>query len=236
MIVDMMRNDLGRVADDRDRSGSRALFDVERYPTVWQMTSTVTAETDATPRRRSWPRCIPSASVTGAPKVSTMEILRGPGAGAARDLHRRDRLCRARTATRQFNVAIRTAVVDQRRQRPSFGVGSGIVWDSERGRRVRRVPAEGRGAEPRAAGVRAARDDALVARPRDSICSNGICAGLASRRSTSASHPTNAGSPMRWNAPCQEPPAPCGSACAWRRTAPRPWSAPPCRCEVGPYE
>ena len=67
MIVDMMRNDLGRIA----RTGSvrvPRLFDIERYPTVWQMTSTVAAQTAA-----SLPDILralfPCASITGAPKV-----------------------------------------------------------------------------------------------------------------------------------------------------------------------
>ena len=73
MIVDMIRNDLGRVA----RTGSvrvPQLFTVERYPTVWQMTSTVTAETSA-----GLPAILqalyPCASITGAPKRSTMQII-----------------------------------------------------------------------------------------------------------------------------------------------------------------
>ena len=127
MIVDMMRNDLGRVA----RVGTVSvpeLFTVERYPTVWQMTSQVTAETDAS-LEQIVAALHPSASVTGAPKVRTMEILadlepepRGVYTGAIGYV--------APGGDAQFNVAIRTAVVDLRRQRLSFGVGSGIVWDS----------------------------------------------------------------------------------------------------------
>ncbi|MBE0555893.1 MAG: chorismate-binding protein, partial [Proteobacteria bacterium] len=73
MIVDMIRNDLGRIA----RTGSvrvPRLFSVEKYPTVWQMTSTVEARTVA-----SLPDILralfPCASITGAPKVKTMEII-----------------------------------------------------------------------------------------------------------------------------------------------------------------
>ena len=127
MIVDMMRNDLGRVA----RVGTISvpeLLTVERYPTVWQMTSQVTAETDAS-LAQIVAALHPSASVTGAPKVRTMEILadlerepRGVYTGAIGYV--------APGGDAQFNVAIRTAVVDLRRQRLSFGIGSGIVWDS----------------------------------------------------------------------------------------------------------
>ena len=75
MIVDMVRNDLGRIA----KAGSvrvPALFDVERYPTVWQMTSTVAAETDAS-LADVMAALFPPASITGAPKASTMGIIAG---------------------------------------------------------------------------------------------------------------------------------------------------------------
>jgi para-aminobenzoate synthetase / 4-amino-4-deoxychorismate lyase len=127
MIVDMMRNDLGRVAE----VGSvhvPELFTIERYPNVWQMTSLVTAET-----RASLPELFaalhPSASVTGAPKVRTMEILtelerepRGVYTGAIGYVNP--------DGSAHFNVAIRTAVVDRPARSVSFGIGSGIVWDS----------------------------------------------------------------------------------------------------------
>jgi len=73
MIVDMIRNDLARIAELGSVEVPR-LFDVERYPTVWQMTSTVEARTNA-----SLPAILqalfPCASITGAPKASTMRII-----------------------------------------------------------------------------------------------------------------------------------------------------------------
>lgn len=130
MIVDMMRNDLGRVA----RVGSVAvprLFEVERYPTLLQMTSTVTARTPASVTE-ILANLFPCASVTGAPKVRTMQIIRelepqprgvytgavgwiGPGRRA------------------WFNVAIRTVLIDRARRQAVYGVGSGLVWDSDAG-------------------------------------------------------------------------------------------------------
>ena len=127
MIVDMIRNDLGRIA----RIGSvrvPRLFAVEKYPTVWQMTSTVEARTAA-----SLPDILralfPCASITGAPKVKTMEIISaiettprniytgaigfiGPGRHA------------------RFSVAIRTTLIDRTASLAEYGVGGGIVWDS----------------------------------------------------------------------------------------------------------
>ncbi|MCZ7669279.1 MAG: chorismate-binding protein [Chloroflexi bacterium] len=74
MIVDMIRNDMGRVAE----TGSVAvpsLFDVARYPTVLQMTSTVTARTGAS-LTEIFQAMFPCASITGAPKMRTMEIIK----------------------------------------------------------------------------------------------------------------------------------------------------------------
>lgn len=130
MIVDMVRNDMGRVA----QWGSVAvpsLFDVERYPTLWQMTSTVTARTAAS-RLEVFQALFPCASVTGAPKVSTMGIIadleprpRGVYTGAVGWM--------APGGRAQFNVAIRTVVVDRLAGQATYGVGSGVVWDSDAG-------------------------------------------------------------------------------------------------------
>ena len=73
MIVDMVRNDLSRIS----RIGSvqvPQLFDLERYPTLWQMTSTVTADTGASVCD-ILQALFPPASITGAPKVRTTEII-----------------------------------------------------------------------------------------------------------------------------------------------------------------
>lgn len=128
MIVDMVRNDLGRIA----RLGSvtvPALCTVERYPTVWQMTSTVTARTEASVVS-IFRHLFPAASVTGAPKVRTMEIIaqlevapRGVYTGAIGYLAPRRRA--------QFNVAIRTVVIDRATATAVYSVGSGVVWDSD---------------------------------------------------------------------------------------------------------
>ncbi len=128
MIVDMIRNDLGRVA----RTGSvrvPELFTVERYPTLLQMTSTVTAETTA-PLADILAATFPCASITGAPKVRTMALIRalepeprGVYTGAI------GLIAPGRRA--RFNVAIRTAVIDRARGRATYSVGSGVVWDSD---------------------------------------------------------------------------------------------------------
>jgi para-aminobenzoate synthetase/4-amino-4-deoxychorismate lyase len=135
MIVDMVRNDLGRIS----RVGSvevPELFSTEKYDTVWQMTSTV--------QGRPLPdvglvdvfgALFPCASITGAPKVSTMEIISrlettprgvycgtvgfgGPGAAGP---------------AWAFNVAIRTVVIDRDRRLAMYGTGGGITYDSTPG-------------------------------------------------------------------------------------------------------
>ncbi|MCX7852515.1 MAG: aminodeoxychorismate synthase component I [Caldilineales bacterium] len=133
MIVDMIRNDLGRVATVGSVEVPH-LFTVERYPTLWQMTSTVTAATDVgvTDLFRA---LFPCASITGAPKVSTMRIIaalegepRGVYTGAIGYLAPGEGRVRTR-----FSVGIRTVVVDKTTGCAEYGVGSGIVWDAETG-------------------------------------------------------------------------------------------------------
>ena len=128
MIVDMVRNDLGRVA----RTGSvdvTALFGAERYPTVWQMTSEVRAES-AAPLDQILAATFPAASITGAPKARTMEIIDGLES-SPRGLYTGIAGYVAPGGDFQFNVAIRTAVVDQAAGHLTFGVGSGVTWDSD---------------------------------------------------------------------------------------------------------
>jgi para-aminobenzoate synthetase/4-amino-4-deoxychorismate lyase len=74
MIVDMIRNDMGRVAEVGSVSVPK-LFEVERYPTLLQMTSTVQAQTRA-PLSQIVANMFPCASITGAPKVRTMQIIK----------------------------------------------------------------------------------------------------------------------------------------------------------------
>jgi para-aminobenzoate synthetase/4-amino-4-deoxychorismate lyase len=128
MIVDMIRNDIGRIAD----TGSvkvEELYAIEKYPTVWQMTSTVSARTSAD-LFSTMQALFPCASITGAPKVRTMQIIK--------ELETRPRQIYTGTIgllkpnrQYQFNVAIRTLQIDKKNQTAEYGVGSGIVWDSD---------------------------------------------------------------------------------------------------------
>lgn len=128
MIVDMIRNDFGRIAT----TGSvnvPDLFVVERYPSLLQMISRVTALTEA-PFEAILAALFPCASITGAPKVRTMSILRDLETGP-RGVYTGAIGFISPDNKAQFNVAIRTAVIDRQANRISYGVGSGVVWDSE---------------------------------------------------------------------------------------------------------
>ncbi|TPG13567.1 aminodeoxychorismate synthase component I [Sphingomonas oligophenolica] len=127
MIVDLMRNDVSRVA----AAGSVAvpkLFTVETYPTIHQMTSTVTATLaeghDAVDVIGA---LFPCGSITGAPKRRAMEVIaevearaRGPYTGS---------IGRIDPSGAAFNVAIRTLAI-HRDGYATLGLGSGIVADS----------------------------------------------------------------------------------------------------------
>ena len=129
MIVDLMRNDLSRVA----RAGSVAvpvLFDVETYPTVHQMVSTVTAEiapeTDAVDVLAA---LFPCGSITGAPKIAAMQAI-AEIEGGARGLYTGAIGRFDASGDAMFNVAIRTLTLAHRAEHASFGAGGGIVADS----------------------------------------------------------------------------------------------------------
>ncbi|MDW8278022.1 MAG: aminodeoxychorismate synthase component I [Anaerolineales bacterium] len=128
MIVDMVRNDMGRIA----RTGSvhvPALFQVEKYRTVWQMTSTVVCETSAG-LTDILTALFPAASITGAPKARTMQLIRQLET-TPRRIYTGTLGYVAPGRRWQFNVAIRTFLLDKATQQVEYGLGGGIVWDSE---------------------------------------------------------------------------------------------------------
>lgn len=129
MIVDMIRNDLGRVAEVGSVHVPR-MYEVERHPTLWQMTSTVAATC-----RRSFAEIMaalfPCASITGAPKIRTTQII-AELEPEARGLYTGSIGFLAPGRRAQFSVAIRTAVVDRQTELVQYGSGGGIVWDSVR--------------------------------------------------------------------------------------------------------
>ena len=127
MVVDMTRNDLGRIA----RVGSVAtpsLYEVERYPAQWQMVSSVIADVDHPSLERMFAALFPSGSVTGAPKHRSMSIIRNVE-GTPRGIYT-GAIGTFEPGRAHFNIAIRTVTVDRHSGLATFGVGSGIVWDS----------------------------------------------------------------------------------------------------------
>ncbi len=142
MIVDMIRNDIGRIAEPGSVE-TVSTYDVEKYPTVWQMTSTVRGKLE--PQMNANGReCLmgimkalfPCASITGAPKAKTMEIIRelehtSRGFKSPRKIYTGSIGFMTPAGEACFNVAIRTALIDRKVGRLEFGVGGGIVWDSE---------------------------------------------------------------------------------------------------------
>jgi para-aminobenzoate synthetase/4-amino-4-deoxychorismate lyase len=128
MIVDLLRNDLGRLCTPGSIHVD-SLFAIERYPTLLQMISTISG---TLPASTSWYHIFrslfPSGSITGAPKISTMRIIhdleptpRGIYTGAIGFI--------APSGHAAFNVAIRTLYLHQNTL--TMGVGGGIVIDSD---------------------------------------------------------------------------------------------------------
>ena len=128
MIVDLLRNDMNRIS----KIGSedvKSLCQVEQYSTVWQMTSTI--ETQLLPNSSLsdvFQALFPCGSITGAPKIATMEIInkvekqpRGVYCGAIGIL--------VPQGPSIFNVAIRTLQMEG--TKAVYGVGGGITWDSK---------------------------------------------------------------------------------------------------------
>jgi para-aminobenzoate synthetase/4-amino-4-deoxychorismate lyase len=129
MIVDLLRNDLGKVSVPGTVHVA-SLFDIEQFETVWQMTSTVESRLkDGTGLADLMTALFPCGSITGAPKIRTMQIIR--------ELERFPRSAYTGTigllkpgGDCVFNVAIRTVVVDTQSKQATFGVGGGVTIDS----------------------------------------------------------------------------------------------------------
>ncbi|MGD9899278.1 MAG: aminodeoxychorismate synthase component I [Calditrichaceae bacterium] len=128
MIVDLIRNDIGRIANPGTVRVSN-LFEVESYQTVHQMISTVSGEIGSDMDMKSIMKGLyPAGSITGAPKIRTMEIIeelendaRGIYTGAIGHIQPNGDFC--------FNVAIRTLVL--RDGHGEMGIGSGIIYESD---------------------------------------------------------------------------------------------------------
>jgi para-aminobenzoate synthetase/4-amino-4-deoxychorismate lyase len=128
MIVDLLRNDLGRLASP-GKVRVDSLFDAEAYPTLWQMVSTVSADLPGACLFELFRALFPCGSITGAPKIRAMQHIaeiedegRGLYTGALGWL--------APSGDCRFNVAIRTLELAKDRS-GKLGVGSGVVIDAD---------------------------------------------------------------------------------------------------------
>ena len=127
MIVDLLRNDLGRISEYGSVRPDK-LFTVERLPSLLQMTSEIRATLrPEIPPYRLFAALFPSGSIIGAPKVHSMQLLRR--------LEQRDRGVYTGAigfwsprGEAMFSVAIRTAILDTHQL--TMGIGSGLVADS----------------------------------------------------------------------------------------------------------
>ncbi len=128
MIVDLLRNDLGRIAENGSVKVD-SLFDIEEYPSLWQMVSSVSARSPGVGLRQVLQAMFPCGSITGAPKIRAMQLVseleptpRGLYTGALGWI--------APDGDFRLNVAIRTLELDTT-YRGKLGIGSGVVADSK---------------------------------------------------------------------------------------------------------
>ncbi|WP_152657922.1 aminodeoxychorismate synthase component I [Oceanobacillus sp. CFH 90083] len=129
MIVDLLRNDLSKIAATGSVQVPK-LFEIEKYPTVYQMTSTVTAKLkENCSSFNLFKALFPCGSITGAPKQSTMEIIKELE-DSPRDIYCGSIGFITPNQEALFNVAIRTAWMEK--EKPAvYGIGGGITWDSD---------------------------------------------------------------------------------------------------------
>jgi para-aminobenzoate synthetase / 4-amino-4-deoxychorismate lyase len=128
MIVDLIRNDIGKISE-AGKVKVPSLFDVEKYESLFQMTSTVEGKpAEGFSLFDIIKNLFPCGSITGAPKIKTMEIIsklekeeRGIYTGAIGFSHKEKTL---------FNVPIRTLTINKKSLTGEIGLGSGIVWES----------------------------------------------------------------------------------------------------------
>ena len=128
MIVDMIRNDLGKIAD-KGSVQVNSLHTIEKYQTALQMTSSIQATTSQSVVE-IFKAMFPCASITGAPKVKTMETIQQLET-EARKIYTGSIGYILPDRQAKFNVAIRTVLIDKIDNTAEFGIGGGIVWDSE---------------------------------------------------------------------------------------------------------
>lgn len=127
MIVDLLRNDLGRIAKAGTVKVDK-LFEIETHKTIHQMTSEISAELETTELYKIFEAIFPCGSITGAPKISTMNIIE------VLEVSKRDIYCGAigflSPEECVFSVPIRILQKKQGESFYTFHAGGAVVWDS----------------------------------------------------------------------------------------------------------
>ena len=137
MIVDLIRNDFGRICKYGSISAP-TIFDIEKYESLYQMVSTVQGNLRKKNKMKGIIESIfPCGSVTGAPKIRTMEIIN--------EIEKEERniytgsIGLITPKEIKMNVAIRTIKLDKNSGEGVIGLGSGIVWDSDHNKEYEEV-------------------------------------------------------------------------------------------------
>src|SRR5699024_3066793 len=141
LIVDLMHKDLGKIANPGTVETTK-LFEIEKYPTVYQMTSTITA--NLSPKKSMtdiFKALFPCGSITGLPKKETMQVI------ADLETATREVYCGAIgfiTPKKKavFNVPIRTVIIDNESRKSTYGVGGGITLKSSKEEEYKEVLAK----------------------------------------------------------------------------------------------
>ncbi|MCZ7604309.1 MAG: aminodeoxychorismate synthase component I [Melioribacteraceae bacterium] len=128
MIVDLLRNDIGKICE----YGSvevKNKYKLEKYESVFQLTSEIVGKLKTNSISEIIKNLFPSGSITGAPKLRTMEIIhelekskRGVYTGLIGMFNKNHSIT---------NVAIRTLDINKSSMKGELGIGSGVVWDSD---------------------------------------------------------------------------------------------------------
>lgn len=128
MIVDLLRNDIGKICE-YDSVKVINKYNIEKYESVYQLTSEIKGKLKTNKLSDIITNLFPSGSITGAPKLRTMEIIhelekerRGIYTGLIGIFNKQRSIA---------NVAIRTIEIDNQSNSGQLGIGSGIVWDSQ---------------------------------------------------------------------------------------------------------
>lgn len=141
MIVDLMRNDIGKISKIGSVKVTK-FFEVEKYETLYQLTSTVKGELKERKISSIIKNLFPSGSITGAPKIRSMKII-SELEKFPRNLYTGS-IGIFDSSKSIFNIPIRTLAINKKNNRTELGLGSGIVWDSDKNNEYEEILLKGK--------------------------------------------------------------------------------------------